>query len=225
MIESSDFHDYVDSISLQLEIAARNVWLDDPEPGRCLQEIGGKVIGETPEGEELPIGAFNLFAVDVERAVKEDEAAESVFDTDARTWPYWALYDPASLEFIPQVTKSARRDEVWAPNLLIIDRLVISPQYRGKGLGLHTLAGLVREFSRGCGLVAMKPFPLQYEGGNSADDGSDEFRAMRLDLFRGSLEEARRKLVKYYSRAGFARVPRTDFMVLDPEKTLSQRQI
>ena len=54
--------------------------------------------------------------------------------------------------------------EVSDYNLLILDRLeIIIPQYRGKKLGLTILHHMIERFSAGASIVAMKPFPLQFE--------------------------------------------------------------
>ena len=43
----------------------------------------------------------------------------------------------------------------WNPNSLLLDRLVIHPEFRGKGLGLHAIRALIQRLHQGVGLVVM----------------------------------------------------------------------
>jgi hypothetical protein len=86
--------------------------------------------------------------------------------------------------------------------LLFIDKIKIEPQHRGFGLGLMTLLKTINQFGVGCAAVAIKPFPLQYCGRNAKSKDKD-FAA------------SQKKLVNYWSRLGFARVPDSDFFFFD----------
>mgnify|MGYP001419261448 CR=1 FL=1 len=57
-------------------------------------------------------------------------------------------------------------------------------------------------FSAGCGVVALTPFPLQYQGNVTAENQ----RAFWRD---------RRKLMRYWARLGFQRVGK-ELMILNP---------
>jgi len=97
--------------------------------------------------------------------------------------------------------------------VLILDRLEILPKFRGKCAGLAVMAEMIRRFSPGAALVAIKPFPLQFEPAPSSDDE----KKWRRDLGLAELPEGKRiatkKLFDYYSRLGFLRLGRTPFMV------------
>ena len=104
-----------------------------------------------------------------------------------------------------------------SPNMLILDRMEILPKYRRMGIGLHALRCLQRQFSTGCGIVVMKPFPLQFEqGGPEKNMHEPEFVRFGLGDFDRNQKRATAKLRAYYARLGFVRVPRTEFMVADP---------
>ena len=72
---------------------------------------------------------------------------------------------------------------------------------------------IMRRFSAGAALVAIKPFPLQFEPASSSDDE----KKWRTDLGLAELPKGKRiatkKLSDYYSRLGFLRLGRTPFMV------------
>jgi hypothetical protein len=85
-------------------------------------------------------------------------------------------------------------------NILLIDRMEIEPAYRGRMIGLITLIKLIRRYQKGCSLVAIKPFPLQYTG---EVKGQEE-----------AFERDRQKLVRYYGKLGFRHIPDTDFWAI-----------
>lgn len=96
--------------------------------------------------------------------------------------------------------------------LLIIDRLELFPHFRGKGIGLQAMKFLIARFRMGAGLVAIKPFPLQFEGGSQ--DAPEELRARGLDRYPANETTCNRKLRQHYRKLGFVAIPRTPFMCL-----------
>jgi len=65
-------------------------------------------------------------------------------------------------------------------------------------------------FQPGAGLVAMKPFPLQFESGGPRPDEPDP---LELAKFKLTENGALTKLRRYYAQLGFKRVTKTQFMV------------
>jgi GNAT superfamily N-acetyltransferase len=92
-------------------------------------------------------------------------------------------------------------------DVLYIDQMEIDPAYRGKGIGLLVLLKVIRRYQDQCGLVAIKPYPLQHAA-NNIPESSKEFK------------RDRKKLVQYYARLGFERIPNTDYHALSLEYEL-----
>jgi hypothetical protein len=64
----------------------------------------------------------------------------------------------------------------------------------------------------GCGFAALKSFPLQLEGGR---ENLDEFeKQLACDAIKGTSAEAHERLARYYRKAGFRRVPRSDHLMI-----------
>jgi hypothetical protein len=102
--------------------------------------------------------------------------------------------------------------DILSLDFLILDRAEIEPAFRKRGLGLLAISRAIDIFGENCGLVAMKPFPLQFRGyrdsGWRAPEGvRDPVAGFRI---------ARQKLRRYWERAGFARVDRTEYWALCP---------
>jgi GNAT superfamily N-acetyltransferase len=84
-------------------------------------------------------------------------------------------------------------------DLLIIDCLEIHPRWRGLGVGAATVDRTIDIFGPGCGLVACKPWPLQFTPGFARDQKA----LTRLKAPGVGRDEAVRKLKAYWSRLGF----------------------
>jgi GNAT superfamily N-acetyltransferase len=108
-----------------------------------------------------------------------------------------------------------KKFEPRSVDLLILDRIELKPEYRGHGLGLLGARCLIEMFGSRCGLIACKPYPLQFEGSNRRRP------PVRPSGAAKALRTARKKLRQYWIRVGFQRVPRTMLYALDPQRGLA----
>ncbi|MBX3673895.1 MAG: GNAT family N-acetyltransferase [Burkholderiales bacterium] len=193
------------------------------DPSRYLFEESGRLLLTDKQDRDTEIGTFGALIIDVRGAVTEHESVHAVFDSDSRTIGYFeALYDSEGGDFKETVARAACGDDyLWNPNLLVLDRLVIYPDFRGHGVGLTALRALIHRLRAGCGLIAMKPFPLQFEDAHGARPESDEQQRLGLAAFKSTEARATSKLKKYYSRLGFIPIPRTAYMVRSSELPLA----
>jgi hypothetical protein len=142
---------------------------------------------------------------------------------------YSALYDSKTRGFKESVLKLFDY-EVFGINLLILDRLEILPEYRGGGLGLACLYRCMQQYKHGCGLVTLKPYPLQFEtirgsgDKNEHDERKDQEpwrQSLNLKVFGTDKKTCMKKLEKYYQRLGFIKIQRTEVMALNSPYILS----
>ncbi len=105
--------------------------------------------------------------------------------------------------------------EVVELDLLIIDYVAIHPQFRGLGIAESAIHRMIDIFGPGCGLVACKPWPLQF----TPSIADDQKALKRLALPKISKGEAIRKLRSYWLRLGFWPLGNTGIYLL----SLSQR--
>ena len=198
---------------------AQRVSVCDDEPSRYVSNISG-TIGMHPEDDddETEIGRFRIFIVNAEQAVNDEASLFDVFDRDEALGDYFSLYEDEDGAYTSAVLAALKIEPRWAPNMLILDRLEIEPAHRGMGYGLQVLRSLMERFAIGCGLIAMKPFPLQFENRSPAENSMRAgFKKMRLDLFSDDRRRADKKLRDYYAKLGFKRVRGTPLMVFDTE--------
>lgn len=101
--------------------------------------------------------------------------------------------------------------EVWPDaqlgDMVILNKLVVYPPFRGAEIGLLCLGTLMRIIG-GARLFVMRPMPLQYAEGYAKDpDVAKPKRREAADV---------KKLMAYYARAGFREMRGTGKMALDP---------
>jgi hypothetical protein len=89
--------------------------------------------------------------------------------------------------------------DVFDHDLLTIMKMEIKPEHRGQQVGLLTMLRIMQMMSGGCGLVVIKPWPLQYMG-----ELSETFTEKDKKV-------AFQKLRAYWGRLGFERIGKTDF--------------
>jgi hypothetical protein len=105
--------------------------------------------------------------------------------------------------------------EVVDLDLLIIDYVAIHPDFRGLGIAESAIHRMIDIFGTGCGLVACKPWPLQF----TPSVAEDQEALKRLASPNVSKGEALRKLRSYWSRLGFWPLGNTGIYLL----SVSQR--
>ena len=94
--------------------------------------------------------------------------------------------------------------ELLDKDLLVITRIEIEPEHRGRRLGLHCLLRTMQVLGGGCGMALIKPRPLQGWLGGVQEVPKD--RTARAEWYK-----AVRKLQRYWGTLGFEMINRSDF--------------
>lgn len=186
--------------------------LAENEPNASHIEYRGDIRLLDDEGEALTeiIGRVKFYVIHFAGSWP----AFDVFDVDSHTAPFAELLSSEGTEeWSPHVKKLLRTDDDVLCPVLLFDRLGILPGARGRGLGLKVIEMIVSKFGTvGCGFAALKSFPLQLEAGR---DNLDEFeKQLACDAIKGTPAEAHERLARYYRKAGFRRVPRSDHLMI-----------
>ena len=193
---------------------------DYPDPHDFVYETSGDLFNLNEfEGREF-IGKFRVYYADVERAMRQREPIYHVFDAhSAEVEEYYEpIFGSEGYDFNENLLEVVSH-EIFGYNLLILDRLEILPQYRRKKLGLTILHHMIERFSAGASIVAMKPFPLQFEP--IKDKDKKKWRdKMLLDQFPTDENIAKEKLYNYYRKLGFIHLSATPMMVISTDWSL-----
>jgi hypothetical protein len=130
---------------------------------------------------------------------------------------YQTLFDPRTDELGKDVKELL--GDVPFRNILVINRVEILPAYRGMGIGLAAIWDIIQRHSAGCGIVALKAFPLQFSSGSRSGrlsflEESDWNKKMRYDPHSYTMEFAHEKLIFHLMKFGFKRIGDTEVMAL-----------
>ena len=182
------------------------------EPRReFIQAIEGEV---RQAGSNIGVGRMSALLVQVGRVADAGKDLFEIMDDESSELGkcHIAFFKAEDCDY-----KDAIREQfvdVFGLDLLIINRVEVEPAFRRKGLGLLAVSRMIDIFGENCGLVAMKPFPLQFRGcldpGWNPPEGIEDSEV--------AFRDATKKLRSYWSRAGFRRVAGTTYYALPPAR-------
>jgi hypothetical protein len=188
--------------------------LHDPVEDDFVRSIAGRIIAERENLGEEDAGTIGASLVQFSEALDHGISAERLGDgISGDISEYWEHLFDAETGHPKEIIQN--EFEVVDLDLLIIEYVTIYPEYRGLSIAESAIHRTIDIFGAGCGLVACKPWPLQF-----APSVADDQEALkRLALPHVSKGEAIRKLRSYWSRLGFWPLGNTGIYLL----SISQR--
>jgi hypothetical protein len=187
--------------------------LDDSVEDDFVHSIAGRIIAERENRGEQDAGQISASLVQFGEALDHGISAESLGDgISGDISEYWEhLFD---VETGYPKEEIQNEFEVVDLDLLIIDYVAIRPKFRGLGIAQAAIHRTIGIFGIGCGLVACKPWPLQFTP--SVADNPEALK--RLAPPHVGKAEAIRKLRLYWSRLGFWPLGNTGIYLLSPSQ-------
>lgn len=187
---------------------------DYEEPNRFVYPYCGDIIHIDEYDSRIRIGKFSALFVSVSNALNENEHIFDVLDCHSSSLAeyYAPIFGDNAPDFSDKVDRLSR-GYIDGLDLLVIDRIEILPEFRGKSIGLRVIRHMMSRFSVGAGVIALKAFPLQFEGENSDPEHQAWGNLLSLDRFVNNKRVSKAKLKKYYKRLGFVSLPGSDFMI------------
>ena len=197
--------------SVEFVVRAR---LHDSVEDHFVHSIAGRIIVEPENGGEEDAGEISASLVQFGEALDHGISAERLGDgISGDISEYWEHLFDAETGYPKEEIQN--EFEVVDLDLLIIDYVAIYPEFRGLRIAESAIHRTIDIFGAGCGLVACKPWPLQF----TPSVADDQKTLKRLALPNVSKGEAIRKLRSYWSRLGFWPLGNTGIYLL----SLSQR--
>jgi hypothetical protein len=164
-----------------------------------VHSILGKISAKPEDREnEEDVGYIKASLVQFGEAADHGISTERLGDgIDGNIAEYWELL----FDLDTGRWKEKVQDEYEASgcDLLIIDCIQISPKFRGMGVSSIAIDRTIDIFGPVCGLVACKPWPLQFTPAFARDRKA----LNRLKAPGVGQDEAVRKLRAYWSKLGF----------------------
>jgi hypothetical protein len=172
--------------------------LHEPTETDFVHSIAGRIIAESEAHGEEDVGNIRASLVQFSDALDHGISAERIGDgISGDIAEYWEhLFDPETGRPKEEIQNEFETVDL---DLLIIDYIVIYPEFRGLGMAASAIHRMIDIFGTACGLVACKPWPLQF----TPSIANDPKALKRLALPDVSEGEAIRKLRSYWSRLGF----------------------
>jgi GNAT superfamily N-acetyltransferase len=204
------------SVFLELKSTVMPTW--NSEPGDYITPLTGNVCLQSDDDDgHTVVGTISAYAIHLGNAADDGVAWFDVLDSyNADIALYLDLFDTDASSYADWVQST---HEPYSSDLLILDRIRIEPQYRGKGYGLYAAQLMIQSFGPPGGLAACVPAPyelLQKHGLASVEDAINLSREERLPEW----QPAQTKLRQLWSLLGFEPVPASDVFAL----SLSLRQ-
>lgn len=214
--------DIFNEMRIDMQESVHGYYSGEDDPYFCVYRLQGNIY-YNPGDEELA-GKCEIIYVDLGRARHYQIPAVEVFDESAKLLEYYsALFNPRTDWFKDDLMSA---ELPIAENVLILDILALLPQYRGFGVGRLILRRLIQRYSTGVGVVAVKPFPLQYDK-SFQSIYPDWTKSLAFETLSGAFDEAQAKRQASDAALGFRPIPGCHpFMFLLPKFQLpSMRQV
>jgi hypothetical protein len=203
-----------ETVVASMEFVLRAALHESPETD-FVHSISGRIIAERESRGKEDAGHIGASLVQFGEALDHGISAERLGDgISGDISEYWEHLFNVETGYPKEEIQN--EFEVVDLNLLIIDYVAIYPKFRGLRIAESAIHRTIDIFGTGCGLVACKPWPLQFTP-SLADDPEALKKLAPPDVGKA---EALRKLRSYWSRIGFWPLGNTGIYLL----SLSQRE-
>lgn len=182
------------------------------EPDTFITEIRMKISADSHEDDSRheDIGEIDVRVLEIERCVDEGVSLFDLFDTETELNYFTPILDEsyASIhDSIPEITHL----EITVPSkILLIDKVVLNPEYRGQNLGLHAIQLITTKLISEEDMVMLSASPLQFREGLVTDN---QKKGLSNDK-----QYAKERLMAHYRKIGFIRFMDDDNIMIRPAK-------
>jgi hypothetical protein len=184
-------------INSRLELTLNTTLRETPEADDFVQSIHGRILVQEDDSEQMA-GYVSASLLQFGNALEHGVGADRIGDgTSGEIGEYWEmLFDLETGRWKDELQVEFEIDQT---DLLILDCIELQQRLRGLGIGLLAVDRVIELFGAGCGLVACKPWPLQFTPAFTTNPQKlEQLRAPATDL-----DTSVRKLRTYWSKAGF----------------------
>jgi GNAT superfamily N-acetyltransferase len=193
----------LDSITFRVDFAVSLSEHGGGDPSDYITVYEGNIIGVANDDGEQKIGTLVLYMVEAGRAMNQRVSLFDVMDClDGDSCDCFAnLYDPDSEQLKPEVENLISENRATQWDMLLIERLELLPEYRGRGLGKKIALRAIEKFGDNCGVITCVPVPLQFSG-----IGPNDKRP-------SGMSSAQRRVRDFWESVGFDRIPNSDYYI------------
>ena len=178
--------------------------LNEIEGNRYITTYSGNVFetNDFDEGKKL-IGKISLKLILLSLATNQGYSSYEIFDTEGDVYEIGQeIFDFKSDE-IKEDIRMFYEEEIFSPDICIIQRIEIIEKYRGQGLGSKIIKDIYNRFASCCGLFVLKVFPLQFDSNFKKLKNTAWGRKLSLEQLGVDKEGAFYRLKAYQQKLGF----------------------
>lgn len=180
--------------------------------------VEGRVMRCRERGEPIEVGQTRSYLIDFVRAeLTTGESLACLLDEEATTAQYLGVIGPGGV-----LSDELEGRFPFVDRLLLIDKVVLLPRYRGHRLGLWVVYRILDIFGNANTLPLLIPYPLQFSGGYEEDEGD----SLELEAYGLGRAEAFMKLRSHWRKVGFEKysdLGEYEIWLLDPEAKQPER--
>ncbi len=126
-----------------------------------------------------------------------------------------AVYNVKKGGFKKKVCKQFDDALIVNTDILHITHIALEPFARGQRLGQAVIKQIIRDFSSGCSLIAIDPYPLQLQK-QGVNTSSKNWTYLHLDEFPKNPAGAIHRLQDHFAELGFELIENSPFMGICP---------
>jgi hypothetical protein len=192
--------------------AARQLLVPSGEPDEYVLTFDGQILWSDPEQEDpghepVSVGEITAYLIQAGRACNDEVSLFEACDCHSQELmgAFEAVYDSDDDRL-----KEAVSDGCGGADALVLSRVLILPEHRGRRLGQLAMLRAIADCGTRAAAAVCKPFPLQSEHGRSSEED-----VYKLDEFGGDHDRAMQRLRQYWSELGFKQVETSEWFALD----------
>lgn len=182
--------------------------LFDTTPSFLTEFTGTIILAEDGVGE-IEAGTITVTRVEIEDVYHHGHSICSMIDEDSQLYGLYkaifTTYGAYKKRIIDIVGNRINR------RFLLINRIEILPELRGSKFGLLAIHHTIAHIGKGCGLIAIKPFPLRFDSDN--EEKKCHVKAVINKGLEINQKRAIRKLKTHYAQLGFHDTKLDNYMV------------
>ena len=144
--------------------------------------------------EETTIGYVEVWFIDGTRAIDDGKDIVEICDSIEQQ-----LYEYVHSVYVDGAIDHGICGAPRSQDVLVLHRIEIGKKYRGKGYGLLVARKLVEYFGYQCGVIVLRPSPLQFSPISRHAGWQEKYDTSR---YPESRREATRKLTAYWKKLG-----------------------
>lgn len=161
--------------------------------------------------ESFKIGELKAYFIDFERISTEDIWLGDALGSESWSDAYACLFNSSEGFFADPINS-----QLIAPSYrggMVLHELSIDPRFQGQDAGVHAMLQFMKSFEYQVDAFVLKPFPLQYGGGEERYDRNAQLFGRNATEM--PLAEAQSNLSEHYKRLGFEPCLDGKFMFFD----------